>query len=485
MARMRVSLLMLFGLFGVFVTAWGSRAPSVREALGLTVGQLGQLIVVGAVGSLISVMMSGMMVPRLGSRRSFALGAAGSFVGITVVGLSLFLRQPAVFAVGVLINGLANPYTNVTSNLEGARIEKMMGRPLLPQLHAAFPIGAALGSALGALSARLEVHPGWYIIGLAFVITALRAVLIRPATALGTPAGSHNPANTASAGAENVSRETLSPKRKSAWTEPRTLLLGVLLMAATMSEGSAGNWLNLAVVDSFATPEEFGALAYATFVISMLSVRLLGAKLLQKHGRLKVLYCSGTTALVGLLLFTTAPVLPLAWAGIVFWGAGAAMAWPTVMSAAADEGDRAPQRVSVASSFSSVSMLAVPPVLGMLGDAWGIRNALMLITIAMVASLLATRAARPLPAGRSLPAAGALPVGGAMDEVATDSRAQHQAVSDLSALQHPVSDLPNPQQAGSELPEPQSVTENPALAHAGKATANAIMAPDPELITAA
>jgi len=457
--RMRTSLLVLFGLFGVFVTAWGSRAPSVREALNLTVGQLGQLIVVGAVGSLISVTMSGTVVPRLGSRRSLVLGAAGSFLGISIVGISLFLRQPWIFAVGVLLNGLSNPYTNVTSNLEGARIEKMIGKPLLPQLHAAFPIGAALGSALGALSARVELHAGWFVILLAFAVTAARAALIPSATAYGTPAGSHKspsveeaPSPTRdprvgrepsavskprrSAGisvvsrrgyaspqpTENVSRETNGAIRgfdrrsrtfrannrritgsgssyrvKSAWTEPRTLLLGVLLMAASMSEGSAGNWLNLAVVDSFATPEEFGALAYATFVISMLLVRLLGAGLLQRHGRLKVLYCSGVTALVGVLLFTTSPILPLAWFGIVLWGAGAAMAWPTVMSAAADDGERAAQRVSVASSFSSTSMLVVPPLLGMLGDAWGIRNALMLIGVAMIASLLATRAAKPLP----------------------------------------------------------------------------------------
>ena len=35
------------------------------------------------------------------------------------------------------------------------------------------------------------------------------------------------------------------------WREPRTLLIGVVVMAAALSEGSANDWLSLAVVDGF------------------------------------------------------------------------------------------------------------------------------------------------------------------------------------------------------------------------------------------
>jgi len=413
--RMRMSLLILFGLFGVFSTAWAGRAPSVRETLGLSVGALGTLIVVGALGSLISVSLTGVLVPRLGSQRSLIVGAVGAWVGMTLISLSLFISAIPLFATGILIVGLSNPFTNVTSNLEGAHVEKLLNTSVLPQLHAAFPIGAALGSGLAALSARVGLNVGIHLIVLTTLASIARAVLIKSATALATPATQtkfsiklpwHRARNLVTDDAQATDGALPTPVAPSAWRETRTIMLGVLLVAAAMSEGSAGNWLNLTVVETFRTPEEYGALAYATFVISMLSVRLLGAGLLAKYGRVRLLYASGGLAFAGLALFTMSPVLPLAWAGIVLWGLGAAMVWPTVMSAAADDPARAAARVAVASSFSSVAMLVAPPLLGMLGDTWGLRYALMLILIPMVVAMFVTKAARPLP-----PEASIFPIG--------------------------------------------------------------------------
>jgi len=397
--RMRLSLLLLFGLFGVFSTSWAGRAPSVRETLGLSVGALGTAIVVGAIGTLISVSLTGVLVPKLGSRNSLILGAAGAWVGLSLTVLSLFIASVPLFVIGILITGLVNPFTNVTSNLEGAHVEKLLNTPVLPQLHAAFPIGAALGSALAALTARLGIHVGIHLLVLTALGTIARALLIRSATRLATPR-STGPISFKVPFLHRKENDLPELSKKehsvSAWRERRTLMLGVLLIAATMSEGSAANWLNLAVVESFHSPEEFGALAYGTFVVAMLTIRLLGAGLLKRFGRIKVLYTSGASAILGLLLFAIAPTLPLAWVGIVLWGLGAAMNWPTVMGAAADDPARAAARVAVTSSFSSFALLVAPPLLGMLGDIWGLRYALMLILIPMVIALFMTKAARPL-----------------------------------------------------------------------------------------
>ena len=408
---MRWSLLLLFGIFGVFSMAWAGRAPSVRESLGLSVGALGSVIVVGAIGSLISVSLSGVLVPRLGSRNSMLVGAIGSWLGLTSMSVALLTGIVPFFILGILLNGLSNPFTNVTSNLEGAHVEKMLKTPVLPQLHAAFPIGAAVGSGIAALSARLEINVGIHLLIIATVATIARLSLIKSATQLGAqPTKSTAPFKLpfSRKAADAVAINGVKPV--SAWREKRTLMLGVLLVAAAMSEGSAGNWLNLTVVESFNSPEEFGALAYGTFVLSMLTIRLLGAGLLERYGRIKVLYASGGFAMVGLALFTMTPLLPVAWVGIVLWGIGAAMVWPTVMGAAADDPARAAARVSVASSFSSTAMLVAPPLLGMLGDTWGLRYALMLILIPLVIAMFVTKAARPITGPEEVIATGAIPI---------------------------------------------------------------------------
>jgi len=401
--RMRWSLLIHFGLFGVFATAWAGRAPSVQEALRLSVGALGTVIVVGSIGGLIAVALSGKLVPRWGSRIAMGVGAGGAFIGMGLMSVALLLGNAPLFVLGVLITGFSGPFTNVTCNLEGARVEKLLDVSALPQMHAAFPIGAALGSALAALTARLNINVGFHLLAIIIVGTIARALLLNSATQLspGPERPELSSGGTMAAkrpfGRKTIATNSAGEPVISPWREPRTVMLGVLLIAASLSEGAASNWLNLSVVQAFRAPEEYGALAYATFVISMLAIRLTGARLLRRFGRVKVLYFSGAFALAGLGLFTISPVLPLAWVGIVLWGLGAAMVWPVVMGAAADDPERAAARVAVASAFSSTAMLVAPPLLGMLGDTWGLRRALMLILIPMVVAMFVMRAARPLP----------------------------------------------------------------------------------------
>jgi MFS family permease len=427
--HVRTSLIAMFGVFGVVVTAWGGRMPAIRSALGMTDGEIGSIIVLGAIGSLISVAFVGAVIPRIGSRATLTIGNWLAMLGMVILGIGVLRGSVPVFAVGIFLNGVSNPFANATSNLEGARVEKMLGHAVLPQLHAAFPVGAALGAVIAAITAHLHIHAGWHVIGIALVCFGVRILLIPPATELQdeplralpkkaaaksapgvdapaaeTTSGSSIGSGTgvgagvgtgAGAGASTGTGTVRAPYAvRAAWTESRTLLIGIVLLAATASEGAASNWLNLGVVDGFDIPDQYGALAYGTFVISMLIVRVFGAGLITRHGRVPVLYVCGGTALTGLLLFSLAPTLPLAWLGIILWGMGAAMAWPVAMAAAADDPYKAAARVSVVSTFSSISMLGAPPLLGMLADSVGIRRALLALSVLMILSLAVARIAR-------------------------------------------------------------------------------------------
>ncbi|WP_425955502.1 MFS transporter [Xylanimonas sp. McL0601] len=402
--RVRWALIAMFGLFGIMQTSWMGRLPSIRESLDISAGSLGAVLVAGAVGSLIGVTVIGPVIVRYGSAVTLRIGMLGNLVGFALVGVGTALGSVEVFTLGVLLNGLVGPATNVPINLEAARVEKLLGRAVLPHVHAAFSVGALVGSAVAATTSTLHVHVVWHIVGVAALVAAGRSVLIAPGTELqdeplhtsGRSATKASAPGDESARHDDAGRRRAPRRRRTdagsalrAWAEPRTLLIGLVLLAATMSEGAAANWLNLAVVDGFATREAVGAMAYGTFVVSMLTVRLLGAGLIDRFGRVAVLRVSGVSALLGLLAFGLGPSLPFAWVGIVLWGAGAAMAYPVGTAAAADDPSKAAARVSVVGSFGSIASLSAPPVLGLLADAWGTRHALLLITLAMVVSLAA------------------------------------------------------------------------------------------------
>ncbi|WP_418277268.1 MFS transporter [Isoptericola jiangsuensis] len=385
----RWSLMAQFALFGVLGTSWMSRLPSIRADLGLSAGQLGSLLVVGGVGTLVAVLGTGAVVARFGTRATLVAATAGNVAGFGLLAVGTSTGDVVPFAAGAALNGVSGALVNIPININAASVERAVGRAILPHFHACFSIGAALGALVAAGFAALGMTVATQLVAVMLVVTVLRAVLVVPSTALAP----ERAVGTDGAGAARGSgvRAALG-----AWREPRTLLIGLVLLAASLSEGSAGTWMSLAVVDGFEAREAVGAVAYGTFVTSMTVVRFAGTGLIDRYGRVAVLRASGASALVGLLLFGLSPSIVTAWVGVVLWGCGAALANPIAISAASDEPVHAAPRVAVATSFSTVAMLSAPPLLGLLADAVGVRHALLAICAAVVLSLAVSGRVRPL-----------------------------------------------------------------------------------------
>ncbi|MGN6240861.1 MAG: MFS transporter [Cellulosimicrobium cellulans] len=405
-ARARWALMVQFGLFGVIGASWMSRLPSVREALGISASQLGLLLVVGGLGSLVSVVSAGAVVARFGSRTTLVVATVGNVVGFGLVALGTGTGGVVLFAAGAFLNGVCGALTNVPINICAASVEQHVGRAILPHFHAAFSIGAACGALVAAAFSWAHVGITAQILVVTLAVTVTRAVLIAPATALAPDRVDDGAAPSA---ATSPRRGAGVRAALAAWREPRTLLIGLVLLASSLSEGSAGNWLSIAVVDGFEVREALGAVAYGTFVGAMTVFRFAGTGLIDRFGRVAVLRASGVSALVGLLVFGLAPSLPLAWVGIVLWGCGAALANPVAIAAASDDPAHAAPRVAVATSFSTVAMLTAPPLLGLMVDQVGARHMLLVICAATVLSLAVAGQVRPLPRPAPRPVA-AVPV---------------------------------------------------------------------------
>lgn len=399
-ARARWLLVTMYGLFGVMSASWLARLPTVRDLLHLSTGQIGAFLLVGSVGSLGAVTLSGVVVQRLGNRRTLLVATGILAVGYTLMGVGPALGSGLLLAGGILLNGIAASLANVVLNVESARIERAIGRTVIPNFHAAFSLGAMAGSALGALASRAGVPlvvqmPAVVAVAIGCRLAALPGALLPAAhDEVAVPAVAERPRRRAAAA-------VLDP-----WRERRTLLIGVVVLAASLSEGSANNWLSLAVVDGFHAPEASGGLMLGVFVGAMTAVRALGTRLIDRFGRVSVLRVSGTASFVGLLTFGLVPTLPVAAVGVAVWGLGAALAVPIGIAAASDDPRRAASRVAAVSVFSSIASISAPPLLGLAAESMGARHALLLVTIAMVASVsVAGQVRRPAQAAVPAPVA--------------------------------------------------------------------------------
>ncbi|GIG19532.1 MFS transporter [Cellulomonas chitinilytica] len=391
-ARARWLLMGLFALTGITFSSWLARIPTVRDALDLSTAELGGILLIGSLGALVTVTFSGMIVQRWGSRTGMLAATFVLAAAYVLMGVGPTVGSVAVLSAGIFLNGVAIALGNVPLNVESSRIERAMGRTVIPQFHAGFSIGAVLGSALGAAASHADIS-----VALQFSVVAAVAVVWRLASLRGVvldDAITPRPVRQAATpldGQARVGRRRRIATALDSWREPRTLLIGVVIMAAALSEGSANDWLSLAVVDGFGRSEAVGGAVLGVFVGAMTVVRLLGTRLIDRFGRVVVLRASGAVSIVGLLLFGFAPSLTLAGVGVVAWGFGAALAVPIGIAAASDDPLRAAGRVAVVSSFASVASIAAPPLLGIAAGVTGARHALVLIVVAMLASVLLSR----------------------------------------------------------------------------------------------
>ncbi|MGE9806959.1 MFS transporter [Janibacter sp. G1551] len=389
-ARARLAVFAVFALNGAGFATWAARIPDVKAGLGLTAGQLGIVLLFLSVGSLAGLPLSGRIADRIGPAATVRFGGAVWTVGLLVAALGVTVfASPTVLAVGLAAVGFGVGVWDVSMNLEGAAVERRLGRAIMPHFHAAFSAGTVASTLVAAALSWAGVSVGVHfavggVLIAAGMLVAVRGFLGRDGDEL-TPEDPGAPAPVAP---------------RSAWLEPRTLLIGLVALVAAFTEGTANDWIAVAFVDGHGLPPWAGVLAFATFLGAMTTGRLIGTALLDRFGRVPVLRALLVMAAVGTLLVVFGSPA-LAYVGAAIWGLGTALGFPVGMSAAADDESRAAARVSVVATIGYAAFLAGPPLLGFLGDHHGVLRALLAVGALIVPALLVLPAVRE-PASAAL-----------------------------------------------------------------------------------
>jgi MFS family permease len=376
--RAKLATFAFFGLAGVAFASWASRIADAKNELGLGAGELGATLFAMSVGSVLALPLTGRAVERFGVVRTIRAGMIVAALGAVVVGLGVdtFASRPAVMG-GLFLLGVGVGGWDVAMNLEATDVERHLGRAIMPHFHAAFSGGTVLTALLGAGLSWSNVPILAHLSVVAVLVTvaglwALRSCLPHEATA---------------AGATAAHKATTGEKSASAWREPRTLLIGLVVLVAAFTEGTANDWLAVAFHEGHQLPTWAGVLAFATFLTCMTVGRIVGTSLLDEHGRVPVLRVCFTLAIIGsaMVIFGNAW---LAFVGAAIWGVGASLGFPVGMSAAADDQARAAARMSVIATIGYAAFLAGPPLLGFLGDHWGVLKSLTVVGAGAILALL-------------------------------------------------------------------------------------------------
>ncbi|MGN6327058.1 MFS transporter [Pseudolysinimonas sp.] len=377
----RTAVFAIFAVNGLGLASVISRAPTLRADLGISVSQMGVLIVAGSLGAILGLLLSSHLVHWLGGRRTILITLAGCGIAVVGIGLGAELGSYGVAWGFLALYGACSSICDVAMNVEGTGVERASGKAIMPWFHASWSLGSVVSAGVGSIAAFARIPPlvHFGLIGVVIVVGAVVTTRFVPDLEAQT---------------EAEPRLTFR-ERMSVWAEPRTLLIGLIMLGMAFAEGSANDWLAIGFHDDRHVTDGQAALAFGAFATAMTIGRIVGVPLLNRFGRVAVLRGAAISALVGLAVVILVPDPLIGGIGVVLWGLGASLGFPVGMSAAGDEPAKATARVSAVATLAYAAFLIGPPVIGFVGQHTGVLTALWIVFGLIVAAAVAIPAARP------------------------------------------------------------------------------------------
>jgi MFS family permease len=179
------------------------------------------------------------------------------------------------------------------------------------------------------------------------------------------------------------------------------VVLGAIAFADMLCEGAAADWAAVYLRGPLHALPLVAGLAYAGYALAMVTVRLLGNRLLTRFARYRLVPALAGTAAAALAtcLVVDRPASILV--GFAFLGAGLGCVVPTVLSAAGDvSGVHAGRAVATVAGCGWAGFVVGPVVVGGIASASSLHVALFVIPTLTLVVALATGLTAALRGGR-------------------------------------------------------------------------------------
>ncbi|EBS6355656.1 MFS transporter [Salmonella enterica subsp. enterica serovar Albany] len=377
------ALFMFFFLPGLLMASWATRTPAIRDILSVSTAEMGAVLFGLSIGSMSGILCSAWLVKRFGTRKVIRTTMTCAVGGMVILSVALWCASPLIFALGLAVFGASFGAAEVAINVEGAAVERELNKTVLPMMHGFYSFGTLVGAGVGMALTALSVPANIHIILAAAVAIAPIFIAIRA-----IPDGT----------GKNASEDAhLQEKGLPFYRDIQLLLIGVVVLAMAFAEGSANDWLPLLMVDGHGFSPTSGSLIYAGFTLGMTVGRFTGGWFIDRYSRVTVVRASALMGALGIGLIIFVDSDWVAGISVILWGLGASLGFPLTISAASDTGPDAPTRVSVVATTGYLAFLVGPPLLGYLGEHYGLRSAMMVVlALVILAALVAKAVAKPV-----------------------------------------------------------------------------------------
>ncbi|MEO1643916.1 MAG: MFS transporter, partial [Chloroflexota bacterium] len=301
----------VFFIMGAIFANWAVRIPTVSANLDLSEGELGLALMLGSVGVILGLLITGGLIARFGSHRV-------STVMVILKALSLGFISLAVdfytLSLVLFFYGMANSITDVAINAQAIEVERKRGKPIMNSFHGLWSIGSFAGSLIGTLFINLGTSTllHFWTLTVIFMVVAFASqhLLLR------------------------IDGEKDQNDQAPFSFPPRMVWgLGAVAFAAGISEGAVADWSGLYLRDIVEVSEAWVPLGFVAFSLTMTTGRFLGDTVAEWLGNVRLIRLSGVLATSGILLPIFFPSLVTALLGFGIAGLGLAVGIPLAFSA--------------------------------------------------------------------------------------------------------------------------------------------------------
>ena len=372
-SRARIAVTVAFIVNGTMAGTFYSRLADIKKDLAISNSALGVALLIVSIGVLIGLTFSGKQSAKYGSAPITLYGTYALGTSILLMGLA---TNYLTLCMAFLIIGACLSTQDVAMNSHAIVLEHEADKRYMSTFHAMFSLGALGGGLVGAWFSQNNI-PLMKHVAFITMLTYLSTFVVRnwflPA---------------------ELDKHPFEGKKKI--KRPKLfLIVGLLGTCAAIGEGSAGDWGAILARDTFDATPFISTLPYICFSAAMVIGRLFGDRAASKYGPMNLIVGGGLIAGIGL----GGGLLVGGMGGVIFgWlaaGIGLSTVIPMLFSQAGEiaktrfEGQFAPSEgVAMVSGIAYFGFLVGPPTLGFLGDAIGLRWAMLVpAVLALVMAL--------------------------------------------------------------------------------------------------
>ncbi|MEU1277785.1 MFS transporter [Streptomyces sp. NPDC005805] len=368
----RGSLAFAFLAQGVAFALLVTRIPAVQDRYGVSDALLPLFLAAVPVLAGVGSVLTGRVVRR--TPPSAVLRWSQPLVLLSLLGVGGG-RELWHLAVALGVFGLAVGALDASMNMLGVTLQRAYGRSIMLGFHAAYSLGGIAGASLAWAGARAD---------LALLTAYLPVVVVLVPAALAASRWYVDASRQKQPDPEPTGTAGL------AGAVPLGVLMPLCLVMtfAYIGDSTVANWSAKYLQDVLGGSEELATVPYNAYMVTTLLGRTVGDLGVRRFGAVAVVRCGALLAAVGFGVVAAAPGPWAGIAGFTLLGLGLCVIVPQTFAAAgrlpAGRSDAAVARLNV---FNYVGFLVGSPLVGVLGDAWSYRGA-MLVPLVLVLAIL-------------------------------------------------------------------------------------------------